>query len=138
MLKKFKSFINEQNIPVEYDENKVVKFIKRIESVIAEKEELFDDGAGDQLEEPDDASIAEHMDDIDGDLRLSKPDFVEVIKRARNTKHLKHYVHLLEWYLRPQPEKSRNLLLADIAEVLHRKNLSKDQLQSILKFVKEI
>jgi signal recognition particle GTPase len=81
----------------EEDENeKSTEFIKRMEDIIQEMEEVFAEGEGDQSMEPDDANVAEQMDEIVIDLNMNIYDIKDVIKKINSTKYLKHYIHLLE------------------------------------------
>jgi len=79
-----------------YNINKIIKFENDINGTIAEMEELFDDGYGDQLEEPTDANISEQMDELVKQYKLSKYDIIEMIKRNNINGG---WVRLLNWYL---------------------------------------
>lgn len=83
-----------------FDINKVEKFEKSIIAIIDEMEELFDDGYGDQLEEPDNENVLEQMDELVYDLKMTKDDIKEVINRNKEKKnHINDWIHLLESYI---------------------------------------
>ena len=148
-VKKFMNFMNEEydknylglSTEGEYNPVKVEKFIKSMDDIIQEMEDLFDGGAGDELEEPDDANVSEQMDDLASRMKISNDDFREIIKRAKNTKHLKHYIHLLEWYLTqpdPREEDKKYMLKNEIGNLMRNKNLSSEQLLSVKKFINDL